>query len=376
MPESDIKLAERHIDHPADFVSACERLADSASLALDTEFERRNTYYPVLALLQIADETQSLLIDPLKIEDWTPLKELFASDVRFVMHSCSEDLEVFRKYLGTQPKNLIDTQIACAFLGKGDALGYAGMVMAMRGIKLDKSETRSNWLQRPLTEAQKSYAREDVRWLLGIYAELELELQERGRLHWVQEECAQMRDKYWQEADPGSQWLRIKGLSRIDKRAWPLAFALAQWREEFSRRLDKPRGWIMKDPELLEISQRRPRNKQDLSRVQGVTQTTLRRNSNAVLALTTAEELSVPGVTPLPELSTSERDLLRRCQKIVGDKAEQLRLSARFIANKQDLGELIHLNAGRTDLSSALTSGWRYDLVGRELMALIAKSSE
>ena len=376
MPESDIKLAERHIDHPADFVSACERLADSASLALDTEFERRNTYYPVLALLQIADETQSLLIDPLKIEDWTPLKELFASDVRFVMHSCSEDLEVFRKYLGTQPKNLIDTQIACAFLGKGDALGYAGMVMAMRGIKLDKSETRSNWLQRPLTEAQKSYAREDVRWLLGIYAELELELQERGRLHWVQEECTQMRDKYWQEADPGSQWLRIKGLSRIDQRVWPLAFALAQWREEFSRRLDKPRGWIMKDPELLEISQRRPRNKQDLSRVQGVTQTTLRRNSNAVLALTTAEELSVPGVTPLPELSASERDLLKRCQKIVGDKAEQLRLSARFIANKQDLGELIHLNAGRTDLSSALTSGWRYDLVGRELMALIAKSSE
>ena len=376
MPESDIKLAERHIDHPADFVSACERLADSASLALDTEFERRNTYYPVLALLQIADETQSLLIDPLKIEDWTPLKELFASDVRFVMHSCSEDLEVFRKYLGTQPKNLIDTQIACAFLGKGDALGYAGMVMAMRGIKLDKSETRSNWLQRPLTEAQKSYAREDVRWLLGIYAELELKLQERGRLHWVQEECTQMRDKYWQEADPGSQWLRIKGLSRIDQRAWPLAFALAQWREELSRRLDKPRGWIMKDPELLEISQRRPRNKQDLSRVQGVTQTTLRRNSNAVLALTTAEELSVPGVTPLPELSASERDLLRRCQKIVGDKAEQLRLSARFIANKQDLGELIHLNAGRTDLSSALTSGWRYDLVGRELMALIAKSSE
>lgn len=374
MSDQATPLIEHYIDQQKDFEQACERLSASRILALDTEFERRNTYYPILALLQVANDQESLLVDPLKIDDWSPLKALFASDALFVMHSCSEDLEVFRTHLDSQPQQLIDTQIACAFLGKGDALGYANMVMAMRNVEIDKSETRSDWMQRPLTESQKDYAREDVRWLLGIHAELETELEELGRLQWVQEECAQLRDKYWQEPDVSSQWLRIKGLGRIDQRAWPLAYALASWREERSRHLDKPRGWIMKDPELLEISQRRPRSKSELMRVKGVTQTTLQRNSAQVLALTNADELPLPALTPLPELDNNERGLLKRCQKIVNDKAEALSLSARFIANKQDLSELIHLNAGRTEQAPALKSGWRFDLIGRELSDIVAQA--
>jgi len=374
MSEHTEPLAEYYIDHQEDFEQACQRLSNSGTLALDTEFERRNTYYPILALLQIADHQQSLLIDPLCIEDWSPLKALFASDVLFVMHSCSEDLEVFRKHIGTQPRNLMDTQIACAFLGKGDALGYANMVMAMRDVEIDKSETRSDWMQRPLTESQKSYAREDVRWLLGIYAELEAELEERGRLDWVQQECAQLRDKYWQEPDISAQWLRIKGLGRMDKLAWPLTYALASWREERSRRLDKPRGWIMKDPELLEISQRRPASKQELMRLKGVTQTTLQRNSAEVLELTNSKDLATPVVTPLPELNNNERVILKRCQQVVNERAEQLELSARFIANKQELSDLIHLNAGRTSQQPALKSGWRFDLIGQELHEIVTKS--
>lgn len=369
--EHSKQLVEYYIESQSDFELACERLSKSTQLALDTEFERRNTYYPILALLQIADEHESLLIDPLRIEDWAPLKELFASNTLFVMHSCSEDLEVFRKHLGTQPENLIDTQIACAFLGKGDALGYANMVMATRGVEIDKSETRSDWMQRPLTESQQTYAREDVRWLLGIYSELEAELSERGRLQWVQEECAQMRDKYWQESDIDSQWLRIKGLGRLDKRAWPLAFALAGWREERSRRLNKPRGWIMKDPELLEISQKCPRSKQELMRLKAATSYTVQRNSSAILEFTNADVLPEPVLLPLPELNTEDRALLKRCQQVVNDKAEQLELAARFIANKQELSELIHINADRSNIPSALKSGWRYDLVGQELNELL-----
>ena len=366
--------SEYYIETQEDFEQVCERLSTSPALALDTEFERRNTYYPLLALLQIADDQHSILIDPLRINDWTPLQRLFAGDTLFVMHSCSEDLEVFRKHIGTQPKKLVDTQIACAFLGKGDALGYANMVLALRGIEIDKSETRSDWMQRPLTESQKAYAREDVRWLLGIYRQLEAELDQCDRLNWVQEESANLRDKYWQEPDISTQWLRMKGLGRVDQRSWPLVCALAGWREECSRRMDKPRGWIMKDPELLEIAQRRPRTRQQLTRVNGVTPTTLKRNSARVLALTNTDDLPQPDLTPMPELTNQERTLLKQCQKLVNDRAEQQQLSARFIANKQDLSELIHLSAGRTERPSALKSGWRFDFIGRELTELVARA--
>ncbi|MEX2366222.1 MAG: ribonuclease D, partial [Pseudohongiellaceae bacterium] len=198
---------ETFVSNQAELEQLCDRLKQSPRLALDTEFERSNTYYPILALMQIASEEESVLIDPLKIDNWAPFSELLQSDILIVMHSCSEDLEVFRRYFGGQPKHLVDTQIACAFAGKGDALGYANMVQAMRGVELDKSETRSDWLKRPLTNAQQEYAREDVRWLLDIYAELEAELEASGRLGWVQQECSLMRDKYLTEPGPEQQWL-------------------------------------------------------------------------------------------------------------------------------------------------------------------------
>lgn len=363
---------ELYIDDQESFEQLCSELAACPRLALDTEFERRNTYYPVLALLQIASEEKSILIDPLNIDDWRPLTTLFDSDILFVMHSCSEDLEVFRKHLGTQPRWLMDTQIACAFLGKGDSLGYANMVMTMCQVEIDKSETRSNWLQRPLTPSQQLYAREDVRWLLDICTELEAELSSLGRLEWVQQECAHLRDKYWQEPDIDSQWLRIKGLGRIDSRAWPLAYALANWREERSRKLDKPRGWIMKDPELLEIAQRRPRNRQQLSQIKALSPVTMQRNLDRVLSLTNANDLPEPNSFPAPELSMQERGILKRCQRLVGDKAEQLNMSARCLASKQDISELIQIQDKGPDARSTLKTGWRHEVIGHELDQLIA----
>lgn len=368
------ELQKHYIDNQHDFELACSRMKDSPMIALDTEFERRNTYYPILALLQVANDDESLLVDPLKIEDWNCFTELFASDTLFIMHSCSEDLEVFRKHLGALPSNLMDTQIACAFLGKGDAVGYANMVMMFRDIEIDKSETRSDWLQRPLTQAQQDYAREDVRWLLGIYVELEAELIERERLDWVSEECARMIRRYQQETQAAQQWLRIKGVSRINKDAWSLAYALADWRENLCRKVDKPRGWIMKDPELLDISQRRPQDKQELMRISDVTYATINRNSQEIIELTNNNNLPEPPTEPTPDLDLSQKAILKRCQKLVNNKAESLNLAARFIGNKQDLIALIAIYSPAADEpldGTPFSSGWRNRLVGKELLAIL-----
>ena len=363
-------LKESDVNTQTELEQLCDRLKSSPRLALDTEFERRNTYYPILALLQIASDEELVLIDPLEIKDWRPFAELLQGDVTIVMHSCSEDLEVFRRYFDSQPSHLIDTQIACAFLGKGDALGYANMVSTLRGIELDKSETRSDWLQRPLSPAQRTYAREDVRWLLGIYAELEEELRASGRFDWVVQECDAMRDKYLQEPRPEQQWLRVKGLGRTNPDCWPFVYALVDWRENLSRRLDKPRGWMMKDPELLEIATKKPTTLQQLSEIRGVTPTTLRRNSQAILEIINTDELEQPPNQPVPDLEPEQRALLKYLQKVVNDKSEELALSARFIANKNDLSELIQYKAERAQISSSLLQGWRFELVGAELEKL------
>ncbi len=368
-------LKEIDVTSQTELEQLCERLKESDCLALDTEFERSNTYYPILALMQIASEEELVLIDPLDIQDWSSFAALLQSRLSIIMHSCSEDLEVFRRYFGVQPAHLIDTQIACAFLGKGDALGYANMVQAMRGIELDKSQTRSDWLQRPLSPAQKTYAREDVRWLLDIYKELEAELKACGRFAWVQQECDAMRDKYLSEPGPEQQWLRIKGLGRMSPDCWPIVFALAEWRENLCRRLDKPRGWIMKDPELLEIASTRPQTIEQLSSIRGISPVTLKRNSAAILDITSNESLPVPPNQPVPELDPNQRPLLKRLQKIVNDKSEEFSLSARFIANKSDLTELIQYKAGRTGLTSSLLQGWRRELVGAELEKIFESST-
>eukprot|EP00903_Cladosiphon_okamuranus_P004442 g4440.t1 len=140
------------------------------------------------SIQEIATRDEIYLIDPQGIEEWSGMVQLFRSNTRVIMHSCSEDLEVFRKFYGELPSNLFDTQIAAAYLGKGDALGYAALVALMCDIEVDKSETQSDWAQRPLTEAQLNYAAEDVRWLQGISDQLREELSEHARVQWVAEE--------------------------------------------------------------------------------------------------------------------------------------------------------------------------------------------
>ncbi|MEQ9566002.1 MAG: HRDC domain-containing protein, partial [Pseudomonadales bacterium] len=125
--------------------------------------------------------------------------------------------------------------------------------------------------------------------------------------------------------------------------------------------------WIMKDPELLEIATTRPRNAQQLSAIRNISSVTLKRNSRLVLELTNAEPLAEPPNRPVPELEPGQRALLKRLQKMVNDKSEVLALSARFLANKNDLVELIQYKQGRAELSSSILEGWRYDLVGAEL---------
>lgn len=362
-----------YIDTQADFERLCDELAKQSMLAMDTEFVRRNTYYPILALIQIAAGGQISLIDPEGVTDWTPLIGIFESDVCIVMHSCSEDLEVFRHALGVLPSNLFDTQIAAAYLGKGDALGYAAMVSLMCNEEVDKSETQSDWSQRPLSDAQLAYAAADVIWLEQIAHELSEELDSRDRQNWVSEEVNSLLNKSSSEMPANQTWLKLKGLGKIQPQDWPLAIHLCAWREETARRRNKPKSWILKDPEILEIIQHKPSDLTELSNLSAIAPQTTRYNGKKIIELLqNVDNLPEPEQQPAPDLTGSERKILKAMQKVVTEYAEKEGLAQRFIANKQELSHFILRHHERYEYSSPLDKGWRKRAVADQLMAVFS----
>ena len=354
------------------FDDICARLAGEPKLAMDTEFVRRSTYYPILSLVQIATGDEIYLIDPFEITDWSGLTDLFSSDTQVVMHSCSEDLEVFRAAFGALPKRLFDTQIAAAYLGKGDALGYAAMVALIFDQQVDKSQTQSDWTQRPLTPDQLTYAAEDVRWLIEISDLFEGELESKQRADWVTQEIDALKTKYAEQLDTSKTWLRLKGIKRVSKSDWPLAQALCAWREDTAMRLDKPKSWIIKDNELMEIILSQPKSTAELSNLPSIPSVFVRRNGKAVLALLEqASSFTEPEDSPAEELTGSERKTLKSLQKIVAEYSEKNGLAARFIANKQELSNFILFHRDKSSIPSMLDHGWRKAELGEQLLAVI-----
>lgn len=163
--------------------AVCEAASTASAVALDTEFVRTRTYYPQLGLLQLFDGQQVSLIDPLTINDWAPMRDLLLNeDVTKYLHAGSEDLEVFLNAFNLMPQPLIDTQITAAFCGRPMSGGFASMVEEYSGVALDKSESRTDWLARPLTERQCEYAAADVWYLLPIASQLMAETDRAGWL--------------------------------------------------------------------------------------------------------------------------------------------------------------------------------------------------
>ena len=174
--------------------SLCEAVRAFPAIALDTEFVRTRTYYPQLGLIQLFDGEHLALIDPLGITDWSPLKAILRDpSITKFLHAGSEDLEVFLNVFGELPQPLIDTQILAAFCGRPMSWGFASMVEEYSGVTLDKSESRTDWLARPLTERQCEYAAADVWYLLPITAKLMVETEASGWLPAALDECRLMQ---------------------------------------------------------------------------------------------------------------------------------------------------------------------------------------
>ena len=237
----------------------CDALAGKRYITVDTEFLRESTFWPKLCLIQTAAHDIEAMIDPLAEGiDLQPFYDLMANEnVLKVMHGCRQDVEIFHKEAGIIPAPLFDTQIAAMVCGFGDAVGYENLIKNTTGGKIDKGSRFTDWSQRPLSEAQLTYALADVTHLRDAFEYLENELKKNGRASWLEEESAQLSDPEIYQQRPENAWKRFR---MQDRRVHVLGVLIevAAWREEEAQSRNVPRNRILKDDAVRELALQGP----------------------------------------------------------------------------------------------------------------------
>lgn len=361
------------IDQDALLADLCHRWRQQAAIAVDTEFMRTDTFYPIAGLIQIGDGKGCYLIDPLAISDFEPLRQLLLDpSVTKVLHACSEDLEVFQRLLGLVPAPLFDTQIAAAFAGYGFSLGYAGLVKAALATEIPKAETRSDWLARPLSAAQLKYAALDVAHMLVVYGKLLQNLKASGRLDWVKADCAELVANARRPDDFSRAYEKVGLAWKLRSRELLVLKNLCIWRELEARDLDVPRNRLAKETALWEMARKQPRDKDQLQKIPDLPSRSLRDHADELLDIiaesAAAPESDWPERLPFP-LAAEEGPLLKQLKNTARHIAEAMDVPVEVLVRKKDYEALVRsARRGDVELPERL-NGWRKPLLGEPLLA-------
>lgn len=359
----------------AALAEAARDWAAAPQLALDTEFVRESTFRPIAGLIQVGTDRGCWLLDPLTIDAWQPLCDLFENEkIPKVTHACGEDLELFLQIFGTLPTPLYDTQVGAALAGLGYGLSYQALVDRLLGIAVEKDHTRSNWVARPLTEAQQHYAALDVAWLGPVFRQLAERLGAAERMGWWREEGERLLAAARSEPDPEHYYLRLGAGWRLRGVQVAALQRLCAWREREARRANVPRGWLLKDHECLEIARRLPRTLAELLAVPELNPRHAREQGATVLALLDQARALDPADWPPPApppLDRAETSLLRRMRSWSDAQAETLGIAPELLVRKRDCEQLLRTG----ELPPALR-GWRLPLVADRLLTLAAEADD
>ena len=335
-------------------------------VGVDTEFMRETTFFADLCLVQVATPGQIYCIDPLVSSDLDVFwRDLMAKT--WVVHSARQDIEVIYQSARMMPTALFDTQIAAGLLGLAPQIGYAGLVKELFGIEISKSHTRADWSRRPLSDEYLHYAAEDVEYLLPAYDILIARLQEKGRLDWAREDSAQLLSPALYVVDPQLAIDRMKGAKNLRGKRRAAAARLAAWRESEALRANRPRQWIAKDSQLLEIANQLPTSVDELARIDALPAGLVRRSGTTIVAAVTAGRSDDNGYAPPRPPDEAQKKVFRSMQQYVATCAADLGIAAETLASKRDLSAVI-INGDR---DSKILTGWRRPLIGDRLLELM-----
>jgi len=361
--------AFRYVSTESQLDDVIAALVDQSAYALDTEFHREKTYFPKLALVQLAWGDDLVIVDPLAV-DLSPFKSVLESASTAVIHAADQDLEVLLLACGALPAVLFDTQIAAGFVGMSTP-SLATLYERFLGVRVGKGDRLTDWLQRPLTDDQLNYAATDVVHLLEIHAMLSEDLLSRGRLQWALDECENQRLRSRGQRDPQEAYRRIKEARQLRGKARSVVQAVAGWRERRAAELDIPVRYVISDIAVLGIAQRPPRNRRDLEKIRGFDRG-LRDDVVVQLLDVVGRALDAPDPAPAEVVMSVplDRDLRPAVALIsawVSQMARDLEIDSTLLATRGDLEALL----GEAP-DARLREGWRALLVGDPIRRLVS----
>jgi len=358
-------------------------LENEKIIAVDTEFFRETTYYPQLALVQIATDSVVACVDPLAFDARPALQKILLNhQITKIFHSCSQDMEVLFYYLGETPTSIYDTQIANALLSEQHQIGYASLVENELGIQLDKSQTRTNWLQRPLTGAQIQYAGDDVFYLYQLHKILDEKLHTLGRKTWFDEESSNLpTDESSFQVAIDKLWTRVKGSTRLTRKQLAIVQSIAQWREQLAQLKDKTRRKILADDIIIQLALNPPENNETLDqlidRKYNINQQQKQQLFHAIETALQSPEEKWPD-NRFIVLDNEQKLLLKTLQQQVNTKAEELGVSSAILQTKKDIEKLILLQTNNLQANDQFqeeelnnSKNWRYRCIGQHLLETV-----
>lgn len=361
----------RWIDDDAAFAEVISALTEVDRYGVDTEFHRERTYFAHLALLQLAWDGDLVLVDPLAV-DLSPLASVLDSDALAIMHAGQQDLEVLEQACGVVPRRLFDTQIAAGFVGYATP-SLTKLCEGELDLRLPKGDRLTDWLQRPLGEAQCSYAASDVAHLLALHDRLTAELARLGRTAWVDAEGEALLERPRGGLDPESAWQRVKEVRHLRGTARSIARSVAAWRERTAARTDQPVRFVLSDLALVSVAQAAPTDEDSLRKLRGVDGRHLRNGAAAAILAAVAEGAD-PSSAPSDDrsaaapvgLDPSLRPAVTLVSAWVAQVAKDERFDASLLATRADIEGFL-----RADGTSRIDDGWRHELLGGPIRDLV-----
>ncbi|MDH4146513.1 MAG: HRDC domain-containing protein [Acidimicrobiia bacterium] len=346
-----------------------EQVRAADRYALDTEFHRERTYFPKLALVQLAwGDGELVLIDPLEV-DVRALAPLLDGPGLAILHAASQDLEVLELACGTIPAQLFDTQMAAAFVGYGQP-SLSDLHDRLLGGTLPKGNRLTDWLRRPLSQDQLTYAASDVARLVEMANLLLADLDRRGRRRWVEDECELMRSRARTLRDPDEAWTRIREVRHLRGQAVGVARAVAAWRERRAAEIDQPTRHVLADLAVATIAQRAPSTDAELRKLRGVEERFVRGSAGEQLLAAVREGLAAePPRSDRANRTEVPRELRGAVSLLsawVAQRGRDLAIDTALLATRNDLEELLAGAEG-----ARLATGWRAELIGGQIKALV-----
>lgn len=364
-----------------DLEVVCAHLATGEAIAIDTEFTRTQTYWPILSLVQVSDGKNGYIIDFYgQTLNPAPLIELLSNPkIVKIVHSCRQDFEIFLKSFGVLPVTIFDTQVAALLLYPHEEMGLSKLLHELFGFELNKTQQNTDWLQRPLTQKQLEYALSDVEHLHDLRQVLQQKLEEKGRLGWFYEEQQFLLDVQTYAVDMDTIWKKAKSRKVNVRSLSPLSFLLlhrlSQWREQKAQLLNYNRGRVLSDDTLLQIIQNPPKTSEEMQEQwKGLLQIKSTQPHYASLLEELWDEIengrrvpreSWPSLKKKKMLNGAENLLLEKLRVLQISIAEELNISPRVLATNDDMKNFC---LGNQQVS--FMKGWRYDVFGIKAMAL------